>query len=30
VSISVYLLSEEQRRHIYEELHKDKRVVYYL
>jgi putative lipoic acid-binding regulatory protein len=30
VSVSVYLLSEEQRRGIYEELHKDKRVVYYL
>lgn len=30
VSISVYLLSEEQRRHIYTELHKEKRVLYYL
>ncbi len=30
VSISVYLLSEEQRRTIYEALHKDKRVIYYL
>lgn len=30
VTVSVYLLSEEQRRSIYEHLHKDKRVVYYL
>lgn len=30
VSVSVYLLSEEQRRGIYLELHKDKRVLYYL
>lgn len=30
VTVSVYLLSEEQRRAIYTELHKDKRVLYYL
>lgn len=30
VTVSVYLLSEEQRRAIYEALHKDRRVVYYL
>jgi putative lipoic acid-binding regulatory protein len=30
VSVSVYLISEEQRRAIYEQLHKDKRVLYYL
>jgi uncharacterized protein len=30
VSVSVFLLSEEQRRTIYFELHRDPRVVYYL
>ncbi|NTX08002.1 DUF493 domain-containing protein [Myxococcus sp. CA051A] len=30
LSVSVYLLSEEQRRSIYEQLKKDPRVVYYL
>lgn len=30
VSVSVYLLSEAQRRAIYEQLHKERRVVYYL
>lgn len=30
LTVSVYLLSEEQRRSIYEALHKDRRVVYYL
>jgi uncharacterized protein len=30
VSVSVYLLSEEQRRSIYTQLHKEKRVLYYL
>ncbi len=30
LSVSVYLLSEEQRRGIYDALHKDARVVYYL
>ena len=30
VSVSVYLLSEEQRRTIYGALHKEKRVLYYL
>jgi len=30
VSVSVYLLSEEQRRTIYSHLHKEKRVLYYL
>ena len=30
VQVSVYLLSEEQRRHIYEQLHKERRVIYYL
>lgn len=30
VTVSVYLLSEDQRRLIYETLHKEKRVVYYL
>lgn len=30
VTVTVYLLSEEQRRAIYEELHKDRRVLYYL
>ena len=30
VNVTVYLLSEEHRRTIYAELHKDKRVIYYL
>ena len=30
VSVSVYLLSEEQRKHVYLHLHKEKRIVYYL
>ncbi len=30
VSVSVYLLSEEQRRGIYRQLHREKRVLYYL
>jgi len=30
VTVSVYLLSEEQRRAIYEQLHKERRVLYYL
>ncbi|HVE84536.1 MAG TPA: DUF493 domain-containing protein [Myxococcales bacterium] len=30
VSVSVYLLSEDQRKGIYEALHKEKRVIYYL
>jgi uncharacterized protein len=30
VSVSVYLISEEQRRAIYLQLHKEKRVLYYL
>ncbi|QSQ15060.1 HP0495 family protein [Myxococcus landrumensis] len=30
LSVSVYLLSEEQRRGIYDQLHKDPRVIYYL
>ncbi|MFP2960775.1 YbeD family protein [Myxococcus sp. 1LA] len=30
LSVSVYLLSEEQRRAIYDGLHKDERVKYYL
>jgi putative lipoic acid-binding regulatory protein len=30
VSVSVYLLSEDQRRNIYGALHKEKRVLYYL
>lgn len=30
VTVSVYLLSEDQRRSIYAHLHKDKRVLYYL
>jgi uncharacterized protein len=30
VSVSVFLLSEEQRRAIYVELHRDRRVLYYL
>src|SRR5215813_1489588 len=30
VSVSVYLLSEDQRRAIYSQLYKDRRVLYYL
>jgi len=30
VTVSVVLLSEEQRRTIYEQLHKEKRILYYL
>ena len=30
VTVSVYLLSEDQRRAIYEQLHREKRVLYYL
>ncbi|WP_426751586.1 HP0495 family protein [Myxococcus sp. Y35] len=30
LSVSVYLLSEEHRRGIYDALHKDERVKYYL
>ena len=30
VSVTVLLLSEEQRRHVYTELHKEKRILYYL
>ncbi|MBZ4416448.1 YbeD family protein [Myxococcus sp. RHSTA-1-4] len=30
LSVSVYLLSEEHRRTIYAELHRDERVIYYL
>ncbi len=30
VSVSVYLLSEEQRRSVYAQLHKERRVLYYL
>jgi putative lipoic acid-binding regulatory protein len=30
LTVSVYLLSEEQRRTIYEALHKERRVLYYL
>ncbi len=30
LTVQVYLLSEEQRRTIYEALHRDPRVVYYL
>jgi putative lipoic acid-binding regulatory protein len=30
VTVSVYLLSEEQRRSIYTQLHKERRVLYYL
>lgn len=30
VNVTVYLLSEEHRRTIYAELHRDKRVIYYL
>jgi uncharacterized protein len=30
VSVTVHLLSEDQRRAIYAQLHKEKRVLYYL
>jgi putative lipoic acid-binding regulatory protein len=30
LTVSVYLLSEEQRKSIYESLHKERRVLYYL
>lgn len=30
LTVSVYLLSEEQRKSIYVQLHKEKRIVYYL
>ena len=30
LTVSVYLLSEEQRQTIYAEIHTDKRIVYYL
>ncbi len=30
LTVTVYLLSEEQRRTIYADLHADKRIVYYL
>lgn len=30
LTVSVYLLSEEQRQNIYAEIHVDKRIVYYL
>ena len=30
VTVSVYLLSEDQRRGIYEQLHREKRILYYL
>ncbi len=30
LTVSVYLLSEEQRKNIYAQLHKEKRIVYYL
>ena len=30
LTVSVYLLSEEQRRTIYADIHTDKRIVYYL
>jgi uncharacterized protein len=30
VSVTVMLLSEEQRRHVYTELHKERRILYYL
>lgn len=30
VSVTVVLLSEEQRRHVYTELHKERRILYYL
>ena len=30
VSVTVVLLSEEQRRRVYEALHKERRILYYL
>ena len=30
LTVSVYLLSEEQRKNIYADIHTDKRIVYYL
>lgn len=30
LTVSVYLLSEEQRQTIYQHLHKEKRILYYL
>ncbi len=30
VSVTVELLSEEQRKRVYEALHKDRRILYYL
>jgi putative lipoic acid-binding regulatory protein len=30
VTVSVVLISEDQRRRIYEQLHKERRVLYYL
>jgi putative lipoic acid-binding regulatory protein len=30
LTVTVVLLSEEQRQHIYEQLHKEKRILYYL
>ena len=30
VSVTVVLLSEEQRARVYEALHKDRRILYYL
>lgn len=30
VTVTVYLLSEDQRRTLYAQLHKEKRVLYYL
>jgi uncharacterized protein len=30
VTVSVYLLSEEQRRTIYAQLHRERRILYYL
>jgi putative lipoic acid-binding regulatory protein len=30
LTVSVYLLSEEQRQTIYADIHNDKRIVYYL
>jgi putative lipoic acid-binding regulatory protein len=30
VNVSVYLLSEDHRRSIYEALHKERRIIYYL
>jgi uncharacterized protein len=30
LTVSVYLLSEEQRKTIYADIHTDKRIVYYL